>query len=497
MRAVLSSVRPLPAVVLLALGGCGLWPATTAAGGTGPELEQRVRRIANGLRSPLRLVGERVETHRLQARMKELKVPAVSIAVIDGYRVAWSRAWGVADAGTGRPATVDTPFYTASMAKTVAATTALRLVADGRLRLDQPVNDALRSWSVPDNEWTRQNPVTVGLVLGHRAGFPRGYFDLPADGPMPALADMLAGDDANLRGVVVRTPGTGYEYSNIGYGVLQLLLEDAAGVPYAELVQGRVLEPLGMADTVCDPLDNRVQQNVASGHDRDGSPVPEIGLVPPAVAGLWATSEDFARLVAALLRAWRGDDDELLPEHLVMEMFRPTVEGYGLGVRTTGRDEALNVQHAGGHTGFRCRFMAFPATGQGAVVMVNSDRGVPIISETLAAIGAEYAWPGHPVEGRVVDLGRSRLESTEGSYRCIDAPQYVLRVTVEGSALSTQINEYRPVTYRPVGEDRFVDPRSGRTIEFRRDGDGRIVGLVSGRAGYAEPYFARESASPQ
>jgi len=380
------------------------------------------------------------------------------------------------------------------MAKTLAAATALRLVAEGKLGLDQPINEGLRSWSVPDSEWTRQRPVTLDVLLGHRAGFPRGFFELPAGAPMPTLAEMLASDDENRRGVVDRVPGTAYAYSNIGYAVLQQLLEDAAGLPYAELVRGRVLEPLDMVDTACDPLNETARQRVASGHDRERRPVHEIGMVPPAVAGVWSTAEDLARLVAALLRSWRGDANALLPKQLAREMFRPTPEGYSLGLRATGRGERLRIQHAGGYTGFRCRFMAFPATGQGAVVMVNSDRGVPIIAEILAAIGAEYGWPGHPLVCRVVEPDRARLEQTAGTYRCVDAPQYVLQVSVEGSALRTQINDYPARTYQAVGEDLFANLRSGGTIEFRRDADGHIVGLISGRPGYADPYFAREEA---
>ncbi len=376
------------------------------------------------------------------------------------------------------------------MAKTIAATLALQLVAEGLLELDQPINETLGSWSVPENQWTKEQPVTLRLLLGHRAGFPRGYFDLPAQGPMPALVARLAGDDPMQRGEVQQTPGLTYGYSNIGYAVLQILLEDAGG-PYAELLKSRLGEPLGLADTACDPLDPSWQTRVARGHQKDGSVVAEIGRVPPTVAGLWTSAGDYARVVAALLGSWRGNDQALLPQNLAQEMFSPGVEGYGFGVRVAGKGETLTVQHSGGFTGFRCRFMAFPATGQGAVVMVNSDRGEPITSEILAAIGAEYGWPDHPLVRSVVELDSASLGDFNGAYRCLDSPNLVLRVTTKGSALQTRINDYRPALSEPVGRDLFADFKSGWTTAFRRDADGRIVGLVSNRAGYADAYYAR------
>jgi CubicO group peptidase (beta-lactamase class C family) len=475
-------------IALTAVTGCDR--PSHAPSEAGLEVDPRVQRVTEGLRPPVTLDGERPETHALQQRMEELNVPAASVAVIDGYQVVWSRAWGIADRGTGRPATMDTAFHAASMAKTVAAVAALQLVAEGRLDLDQPVNEQLRSWAIPKTDQTLERPVTPRMLLGHRAGLPRGYFELPPDGPIPEMAAMLAGDDPNRRAQVVRLPDSGYTYSNIGYGVLQLLLEDVTGMPYAELVRSRLFEPLGMAATVCDPANGA---EVAAGHEANGTPIEEIGLVPPAVGGLWSSAEDYARLVAALLRAWRGDQGAVLPRQLVNEMFDPDVEGYGLGVYVTGQGDATSIQHSGGYTGFRCRFMAFPATGQGAVVMANSDHGVSIVAETLAAIGAEYGWPGHPLDARTVEPDPVRLATMEGAYRCVDAPQFLLRVAVEGTELKTQVNQYPPISYRSVAEDLFLDPNRGRTIAFRRDSDGRIVGLVTNRAGFADGYFALEA----
>ncbi len=471
--------------------GCSGTPEATLSKTFEPEVEARVGAVARGLRPSLQAAGSSTKTRQLEARLKALDVPGVSVAVIEDSAVVWACSWGIADAESGRVLTSETPFIASSMAKTVAATLALKLVAEGLLQLDQPINENLGSWSVPDNQWTEEQPVTLRLLLGHRAGFPRGYFDLPAQGPMPALVDCLAGKDHQQRGEVLQTPGLTFSYSNIGYAVLQLLLEEVAGMPYAELLESRLAKPLGMADSACDPLAATWQVRVARGHQKDGSAVAETGRVPPAIAGLWTSAEDYARVVAALLGSWRGNDPALLPQALMQEMFSPGVEGYGFGVYVAGTGENLTVQHSGGYTGFRSRFMAFPATGQGAVVMVNSDRGEPLTSEILAAIGAVYGWPDHPLVRPVVELDSASLAAFAGAYRCLDSPSLVLRVTSEGSNLKTRINQYRPALYQSVGPDLFANFERGRTHAFRRNAGGEIVGLVSNRAGYADAYYAR------
>jgi CubicO group peptidase (beta-lactamase class C family) len=105
----------------------------------------------------------------LGAVMERFGVPAVSVAVVSGGRVAAEQAWGVRDSGDGEPATPETLFQAGSISKPVAAMCALRLVAQGGLELDVDVNELLRSWQVPANAgW--QPRVTVRQLLGPRPG---------------------------------------------------------------------------------------------------------------------------------------------------------------------------------------------------------------------------------------------------------------------------------------------------------------------------------------
>jgi CubicO group peptidase (beta-lactamase class C family) len=119
------------------------------------NLEERIARIEHGLLPPVLVKGEPRPGMNLVDRMNFYKVPGVSIAVIDQGRIAWSRGYGFADTAAKRPVTPETRFQAASISKSVAATAALHFVEEGKFDLDRNVNDYLKSWKVPENEFTR------------------------------------------------------------------------------------------------------------------------------------------------------------------------------------------------------------------------------------------------------------------------------------------------------------------------------------------------------
>ena len=106
----------------------------------------------------------------LATRMAELKVPAVSVAVIENGQVNWARAYGVAAAGGAQAVTPDTLFQAASMSKAFAAAAALKLVEQGKLDLDGDINTRLKTWKVPASPYTGDHKITLRELLSHSAG---------------------------------------------------------------------------------------------------------------------------------------------------------------------------------------------------------------------------------------------------------------------------------------------------------------------------------------
>jgi CubicO group peptidase (beta-lactamase class C family) len=171
------------------------------------------------------------------------------VAVIRDGKLAWARGWGVRDVASCAPVTSETDFQAASISKMVTALTALRLVEQGKLNLDDDINRSLKSWQlVPDPKLAPQG-VTLRELLSHTAGLNVWGFDGYAVGaPLPGAVQVLNGAaPANNEAVKVGLPvGQRWHYSGGGYVIVRVALEDVSGLPFDQLAQREVLAPLGM-----------------------------------------------------------------------------------------------------------------------------------------------------------------------------------------------------------------------------------------------------------
>ncbi|MEM1272147.1 MAG: serine hydrolase domain-containing protein, partial [Bacteroidota bacterium] len=157
---------PLAGLLILLLAPT-LWAQPDSEPST-PEAV--IQQIETALLPKVRVVGRDVAPATLQERMAFHGVPAVSIAVIDQGKIAWAKAYGLADVEAGRAATTETLFQSASMSKPVATMTALQLVQDGLLELDGPINESLAYWQLPASAFTAEQPVTLRHLMTHTAG---------------------------------------------------------------------------------------------------------------------------------------------------------------------------------------------------------------------------------------------------------------------------------------------------------------------------------------
>lgn len=190
----------------------------------------------------------------LAEAMRSLRVPSASVALIDGGTIT-ARAYGDG-------ASAGTLYQAASISKLAAAVVALRLVQDGRLTLDTDVNDGLHSWKVPDSDLTRGQPVTLRGLLSMTGGTNvHGFPGYGPGAPIPDLGQILDGRPPATSPPVRVTyvPGSRYLYSGGGYEIIQALVQDATGRPFADVARELVLGPAGMADSsFAQPLPERL-----------------------------------------------------------------------------------------------------------------------------------------------------------------------------------------------------------------------------------------------
>jgi CubicO group peptidase (beta-lactamase class C family) len=175
----------------------------------------------------------------VQSQMIERRINGLSLAVIQDGKID-ARAYGVIERG-GAVVTTSTLFQAGSISKPVAALGALRLVEQGLLSLDEDVNARLKSWKVPENEFTQTQKVTLRRLLSHSAGLTvHGFPGYDVTVRMPSTVEVLdgAGNTAAVRVTVV--PGSLSRYSGGGYTVMQLLLSDVSGKPFAQFMREEV-----------------------------------------------------------------------------------------------------------------------------------------------------------------------------------------------------------------------------------------------------------------
>jgi CubicO group peptidase (beta-lactamase class C family) len=279
--------------------------------------ERRIERIEQGLVSPLRIAGEPVVRRPLEEMKGASEIPALALAIVDECRVVWAGGWGTLD-DDETPVTGGTPFQVGSVSKTVTAAVAMTLVAEAKLGLDDPVNQLLSSWKLPDNDLSRRTPVLVRHLLSHSAGLTRTAYWFDRGDPLPAIAAILRGEGDTPAIVVEQAPGTRAVSSNSGFLLLQHLLEEVTGKPLATLAKERLFTPLGMSDSAFEPADEAFVARATSGHKRDGTAI--TPLIPAAPGGLWSSAEDLGRLLAALMSSWHGRPGSLLPRDVARRM---------------------------------------------------------------------------------------------------------------------------------------------------------------------------------
>lgn len=383
-----------------------------------------IARIEVGLRPPIALSNVPVKTETLQDAMARLNVPGVSVAVIKGGKVAWTRGYGVAWVG-GPAITPRTLFQAASISKPVAAMAALRMVEQGQLDLNADINTALTSWKLPEGK----GKPNVRQLLSHTGGMTvSGFPGYAAGKSVPTLVQVLDGAwAANTKAIKVdAVPGSAWRYSGGGYTVLQQAMIDSSGKPFDVLLRESVLKPLGMSDSsFWQPLPAALQAQAAHAHRHDGTPYPGGAHTYPelAAAGLWTTAEDLAKFAIAIQQGAAGSENGVISAAMTRTMLTPVMGDYALGLQI--RDGGKAFEHSGSNMGFKAAMVGSTDSGDGAVILTNGDQGGELASGLLRAIAHEYKWATHQTRLRTaVTLPTETAKSLVGHYKLDGLPDF-------------------------------------------------------------------------
>ncbi|HEY6253903.1 MAG TPA: serine hydrolase [Candidatus Angelobacter sp.] len=389
---------------------------------------ERIHRVESGLASiptkngPLQL--------DLPQLMETFKVPGLSIAVIDNYKIAWAKGYGVTEIGGQTPVTTRTLFQAGSISKPVAATGALYLVEHGKLLLDEDVNKKLVTWKVPENEFTKDQKVTLRRLMSHSAGLTvHGFPGYAVGEPIPTLVQVFNGEKpANTDAIRVDfVPGSKFRYSGGGVTIEQQLMLDVTGTPFPQFMHKTVLEKIGMTDSSYEqPLPAGRAALTAVGTYSSGKSVPGKWHIYPemAAAGLWTTPVDLGKFAIEIALSRQGKSNRVLSQAMTQEMLKPQIERVGLGFFLGDDKNPDQFGHNGADEGFQADLIMFSESGKGLALMGNSDTFFAVAPYVEESVAKEYGWKSPPREhsvGGVLVL----VAAMKGTQGAIEEFQYL------------------------------------------------------------------------
>lgn len=337
-------------------------------------------------------LADRFDTVRaaIREQIREKSVPSVAVAVIKEGIIVWEEGFGWADREKRIPADANTLYSLASISKPITATGLMTLVQAGKIELDRPVNDYLGGSRLTARVGYAQD-ATVRRVAGHTAGLPVHYQFFYED---EAVARPPMDYTIQKYGNLVTLPGEKYQYSNLGYGILDEIISRISGASYADYMSREVFVPLGLTRTSVD-LTPDLEPYAAKRYGKNGKPIPFYISSHSGASSVWSSAHDVARFAGFHLKNHLVDQKAILDDAAIDAMHapidpqavRPENSGYALGFYLGNKDSYRVIYHGGGMGGASTVMDIFPDENLAIVVLANSGGPTPgIIRDKIAAV---------------------------------------------------------------------------------------------------------------
>ncbi len=301
----------------------------------------------------------------LQDHIVESNAPSgVAAVAIDG-RIVWAWASGHAHVAERRLATIDTAYSIASVTKPITAAAIMRLVEQGHIELDAPANRYLPS--PLKSSYGDGDDVTVRMLLNHTGGLPRHYKFYYTDRQTRLPEDQFI----RRYGRAMLSPGTVFDYSNIGYGILERIVEHVSEQDYSSFLRDQVFSRSGMSGAFVPP-EQQARGPVAERYRHFDEPVPFYDFDHRGASAVFATATDLLNFADALMSP--SDARSIVSSTGASQMWPRSEEedSYGLGFSVWNKDGETIVHHSGGMPGVSARLMFVPRTGVAVVFLMNA-----------------------------------------------------------------------------------------------------------------------------
>lgn len=345
-----------------------------------------------GVASSLKLLEKWVAS-----QMEYRSQPGISMGVVYGRDLIWSKGFGLSDLAAKTPATPETIYRIASITKLFTSTAIMQLRDAGKLRLDDPIVKFIPAFKV-GKTFPGAPPISVWQLLTHTTGLPgEGAFPYWTDHSFPTIGEML---DALPAQEIVFPPETKYRYSNLALSLAGEVVAAASGETYEGYIQKHILEPLGMTDSSVN-LSPEHRKRLAAAYSRrlpDGtrrilSFTDSRGVT--AAANMSSTVEDLAKFISLQFGEEEAGGKQILKKSTLREMHRvhwlyPSWKGgRGLGFSVRPFEGKTLVGHAGWVAGYQTQIGFIVEDKIGVITLTNADDGNPnfYLEQAMSVVG--------------------------------------------------------------------------------------------------------------
>jgi CubicO group peptidase (beta-lactamase class C family) len=426
----------------------------------------------------------------MDAMQKYDEIPGISAIALEDQEVIWKGAYGEANREEGVEMETNTICSVCSISKLFTSVSIMNLYEDGKLRLDDRLEDVLPEYNL-EQQFELSGPITIREMLTHSSGLPReNAYSHWTDASLefPSKEQIL--NSLNEQETLYPS-STYFQYSNLAMTLLGYIIEEVSGQTYEEYVNEHILSPLKLADTRPDMPEDLWGEQLAIGYTAETLEGVQHRLemfepngVTPA-AGFSSTVEDLAQFAAWQFRLYDAEEEEILKPSTIKNMHNihwmdsdfGTSWGLGFSVYKGPGDKKW-VGHGGYCPGYRSTLMMNPESKRAYSVMTNSNNPTP----------GKYARGIHSILSKAESIEKADEELAE------ELKEYAGYYQGEVSRSTSYVGTWGdklvmmnfPVDnpgdfseYRRVEKNHFVRVRDngedGENVYFIRNEEGEVV----------------------
>ena len=427
----------------------------------------------------------------LEAQKDFEQFPGITAIAIEDQNVLWTGGFGLSNIDNNTKMDSSTICSICSISKLFTAVAIMKLYDEGKLRLDDEIDDLLPWYNLPQ-KYPDSGPITIRSLLTHSSGLPResdfAYWNGP-DYPFPTREQVRA----KLSEQETLYPAsTYYQYSNLALTLLGEIVQEISGVPYDNFIQQNILTPLGLQNTSTTLPEELYGSKLAIGYGavkrngkRDKINFFKANGIKPA-AGFSSNVSDLGKFASWQLRLLDTTIVEILKPSTLKNMHRVhftdpdwnTTWGLGFAI-FKGSDGSTWVSHGGSCPGYRSAFLLNPKSKRAYVVMINANGTNP----------SKYARGMHDILKKAESDHNSKEENKRSLQDYVgyysQQPWWsevyvgswndklvILDLPTDNPADSmTFFNYIEGDTFRRIRDDDEL----GETVTFERDKNGKII----------------------